>query len=199
MIDEIENKIKEYEEICGCKFTEGMPVVIRIESKIFYVLAKSFNKPFDDILINTMDDVAKYLCDKIQGCILGYEYLGEITLLLIDDKKINTKNKVLKICDKSSDMARTAFNRLFEEHIQKIIEDNHSNLNLLNYCSKLKELVRKVTFNTRYFNIPKEEVIILGEMISKSAKNVTPTFRDEIREHFEKMANMGGEINEQST
>lgn len=36
-------------------------------------------KTFDDILMRTMQETTKYLCENIQGCVLGYCQSDEIS------------------------------------------------------------------------------------------------------------------------
>ena len=61
-----------------------MPVCIRLDGKAFHTFLKGFKKPFDDIFIKTMQDTMRYLCQNIQGCVLGYSQSDEISLILID-------------------------------------------------------------------------------------------------------------------
>lgn len=167
MFDEIGKRMKEYEEVSKYKLTKRMPVIIRIDGKAFHTFTKGFNKPFDDILINTMQDTMKYLCNNIQGCVLGYTQSDEITLLLIDYKNLNTNpwfnNEVQKICSISASMATMAFNKFFEERAVQFIKDNYTNVlievDLFKYFKKLSEAAKKgAMFDARCFNIPKEEV-----------------------------------------
>lgn len=61
-----------------------------IDGRAFHTFCRSFDKPFDDILVKTMQDTMKYLCENIEGCALGYAQSDEISLLLIDYKKLDT-------------------------------------------------------------------------------------------------------------
>lgn len=66
------------------------PVAIRIDGKAFHTFTRGFSKPFDDVLISAMQDTMKYLCKNIQGCVLGYTQSDEITLILVDYKRLNS-------------------------------------------------------------------------------------------------------------
>lgn len=41
------------------------PVAIRIDGKAFHTFTRGFQKPFDNILIKTMQETTKYLCENI--------------------------------------------------------------------------------------------------------------------------------------
>ena len=56
----------------------------------------------------------KYMCEHIQGCVLGYTQSDEITLILIDYKNPNSDAwfgyEVQKMCSIAASMATMAFN-----------------------------------------------------------------------------------------
>ena len=62
---------KYYEEIPKTKLMRRTPVIIRIDGKAFHSFTKGFTKPFDEILIKTMQQTTKYLCENIQGCVFA--------------------------------------------------------------------------------------------------------------------------------
>ena len=71
--DDLGTRMKEYyEQVSKTRLVRRMPVAIRIDGKAFHFFTKGFKKPFDDILIKTMQETTKYLCQNIQGCVLGY-------------------------------------------------------------------------------------------------------------------------------
>lgn len=156
---------KYYEEIPKTKLMRRTPVIIRIDGKAFHSFTRGFTKPFDGILIKTMQETTKYLCENIQGCVLGYTQSDEISLVLIDYQKLETSAwfdyEVQKMCSIAASMATMYFNKKF----QNLVTD---------YCVQLavdlkpKEKVYKeayvkamnkgATFDARCFNIPREEV-----------------------------------------
>lgn len=79
-----------YENITRYYLTRRMPVIIRIDGKAFHTFTRGFKKPFDDILVKTMQDTMKYLCENIQGCVLGYTQSDEISLVLTDYAELTT-------------------------------------------------------------------------------------------------------------
>jgi len=158
-----------YEQIPQTKLMRRTPVVIRIDGKAFHTYTKGFDKPFDNLLIDTMQQTMKYLCENIQGCVLGYTQSDEITLILQDYKNFNTAAwfdyEVQKICSISASMATAAFNK----YISSILSERIANLGGKSLVygddiayGKLKTYQRAFNqgamFDARCFNIPKEEV-----------------------------------------
>jgi tRNA(His) 5'-end guanylyltransferase len=165
-----------YEQIPKTKLMRRTPVIIRIDGKAFHTFTRGFQKPFDEVLIESMQETTKYLCENIQGCVLGYTQSDEISLVLVDYQKLETSAwfdyEVQKMCSIAASMATLAFNRYFVENTknealvftEEWLEDDEFNPNYRN--KKLRELwlvhdkaVKKgAMFDARVFNIPKEEV-----------------------------------------
>lgn len=162
-----------YENITRYYLTRRMPVIIRIDGKAFHTFTRGFKKPFDDILVKTMQDTMKYLCENIQGCVLGYTQSDEISLVLTDYAELTTDawfgNNLQKMCSVSASMATMAFNKFFSHNV----EDLESNLaqehetdgmtelvkNMLSYYRIYRIALKKgAMFDSRVFPIPKEEV-----------------------------------------
>jgi len=123
------------------------------------------------ILIETMQDTMKYLCENMQGCVLGYTQSDEITLILTDYKKLTSDAffdyEVQKVCSIAASMATMAFNKFFFKNIQSYkaktdhiwIEDKQERDIATDYKETLFEAYKKgAMFDSRCFNIPKEEV-----------------------------------------
>jgi tRNA(His) guanylyltransferase len=159
---------KYYEEVPKTRLIRRMPVCIRLDGKAFHTFLKGFKKPFDDIFIKTMQDTMRYLCQNIQGCVLGYSQSDEISLILIDYQKLTTSAwfdyNVQKICSVSSSMATLAFNKLLKNNVDEYRFSKWDGI--LKYedgeNEYIKTLLRAVDegamFDSRCFNIPKEEV-----------------------------------------
>ena len=158
--DELGNRMKtNYEKIPQTKLMRRTPVAIRIDGKAFHTFTRGFKKPFDDILIKSMQETMKYLCENIQGCVLGYTQSDEITLILQDYKTFTTEAwfdyEVQKMCSISASMATMAFNKEFS----KIVYANFWEEQDRSYYNRLLISADKgAMFDSRCFNIPKEEV-----------------------------------------
>ena len=89
--DALGARMKEnYENVSKTKLLRRTPVAIRIDGKAFHTFTRGFQRPFDNILIESMQETMKYLCENIQGCKLGYCQSDEISLLITDYETINT-------------------------------------------------------------------------------------------------------------
>lgn len=165
----IGNRMKNnYENITRYYLTRRMPVIIRIDGKAFHTFTRGFKKPFDDVLVKTMQDTMKYLCENIQGCVLGYTQSDEISLVLTDYAELTTDawfgNNLQKMCSVSASMATLTFNKAFNDNIVKYIDNNLDadcgvTKDLTEYTKILINARNKgAMFDSRVFTIPKEEV-----------------------------------------
>ena len=157
---EFDKRMKKYEYVSWTYLTTRTPVIIRIDGKCFHSFTRGFKKPFDEILSGTMQETMKYLCENIQGCVLGYTQSDEITLILVDYKDIDTcawfDYNIQKCASVAASMATMAFNRTFSLKVS-FFKDNI--LELPKYIETLKRAAEKgAMFDARIFNIPKSEV-----------------------------------------
>ena len=154
-----------YEQIPKIRLMRRTPVAIRIDGKAFHTFTRGFAKPFDEVLGNAMVRTMEYLCKNIQGVAFGYQQSDEITLLLIDYQTLETdawfEYEVQKMCSISASMATMAFNKYFQEEVQKHIDDTEpifitdEEIRLIDTYSRAAE--KGAMFDARVFSIPKEE------------------------------------------
>lgn len=169
--DNLGDRMKGYEYIPRTYLTKRIPVIIRLDGKAFHTFTKGMKRPFDEILIKTMQDTAKYLCENIQGVKIAYTQSDEITLLLIDFEDINTQGwfeyNIQKMVSVSASMATLAFNNAFHSNVLDFIMESARTLK--DKTEEEIELIRKdkaiyegkysrALFDARVFSIPKEEV-----------------------------------------
>ena len=162
-----------YENVPKTNLMRRTPVIIRIDGKAFHTFTRGFKRPFDEVLIKTMQETTKYLCENIQGCVLGYTQSDEISLILIDYQKFETSAwfdyEVQKMCSIAASMATMAFNKFFERNIENFIQDCATDYETQGLCGEdtvefelcktyKKALDKGAMFDARVFNIPKEEV-----------------------------------------
>ena len=112
-----------------------------------------------------MQQTTQYLCQNIQGCVLGYTQSDEITLILVDYQTLTTEAwfdyRVEKLCSISASMATMAFNKFFYENVFQY--NGMASMDMSNKKYPYKEIYAKAIekgamFDARCFNIPKEEV-----------------------------------------
>jgi tRNA(His) guanylyltransferase len=140
------------------------------DGKAFHTFTRGFQKPFDEVLIKTMQETMKYLCESIQGCVLGYTQSDEITLVLVDYKKFTSQAwfdyEVQKMCSVAASMATMTFNKRFTEnyldYISTLEPDFTNNSDLESWRKTVSAYInasdKGAMFDCRCFNIPKEEV-----------------------------------------
>ena len=154
-----------YENVPKTNLMRRTPVVIRIDGKTFHSFTKGFKRPFDEVLIKTMQETTKYLCENIQGCVLGYTQSDEISLVLVDYQRFETSAwfdyEVQKMCSIAASMATMAFNKFFYENV--FLYNGMASVDMSNKKYPYKEVYAKAVkkgamFDARVFNIPKEEV-----------------------------------------
>ena len=176
--DSIGTRMKEYyEAVPKTKLMRRTPVALRIDGKSFHTFTRGFQKPFDMVLMKSMQETMKYLCKNIQDCVFGYTQSDEITLILIDYQTLTTDAwfdyEVQKLCSVSASMATMAFNNFFSVNVDDYgkanIEDwylggtnrelSDNERSVLKYIESYnKSLAGGAMFDARCFNIPKEEV-----------------------------------------
>lgn len=170
--DDLGKRMKEfYEKPAQTKLIRRMPVAIRIDGKAFHTFTRGFQKPFDNVLMKTMQETTKYLCENIQGCVFGFTQSDEITLILVDYKELNSSAwfdyEVQKLCSISASMATMAFNKFFAEEITGYEYDIAYDIETTGKPDpemiKMSEVYHKAAnkgamFDARCFNVPKEEV-----------------------------------------
>ncbi len=156
------DRMKEYEQVSRHKLMRRQPVVLRLDGKAFHTFTKGMRRPFDDILSETMESTMKYLCENIQGCVLGYTQSDEITLVLVDYKKRTSDawfdNNLQKMCSISASMATLAFNSNFRKNVWKEW-DNIMIPADEQFFKDMEKKVDKATFDSRAFSLPQNEVV----------------------------------------
>ena len=181
--DELGKRMKEfYEQVPKTRLVRRTPVAIRIDGKAFHTFTRGFEKPFDEVLGRAMRETMKYLCENIQGCVFGYTQSDEITLILVDYRKLNSDAwfdyEVQKMCSISASMATMKFNKILHQNFtqwkDKIFDCKdieYANELLDAYCIAIE---KGAMFDARCFNIPKEEVanLIYWRQIDASRNSI---------------------------
>lgn len=152
----IMQRMKEnYESRSKTFLTRRTPVIIRLDGKAFHTYTKGLDKPFDEGLIEDMEATTKFLCENIQGVKLGYCQSDEISLVLNDYENLNTQAwfdyNVQKMTSISASLATAKFNQLrLQRATQEEMEKSRT------YLQNIE--ITLAFFDSRVFNIPKEEV-----------------------------------------
>lgn len=164
----LKDRMLGYEKVTNTYLTKKTPVILRLDMRSGHSFTKGFNKPFDEMFMNTMQNTMSYLCSNIQGCVFAYTESDEITLVLIDYQTIDTcawfDYRVQKLCSVSASMATMAFNKYFYENVNTSYSITQAHELMDEYKEKLFETYwnavdKGAMFDARCFNIPKEEVV----------------------------------------
>lgn len=145
--DSLGDRMKDFESRNSSYLTPKIPVMMRLDGKAFHTFTKGSVKPFDKIIIDCMAATTEYLMNNIQGAKVGYCQSDEISILITDFENITTDRwydyNIQKMTSISAAFASTAFTISYNQ--RKGI-----------YPSELYKLAH---FDSRVFNIPKEDVM----------------------------------------
>ena len=170
--DSLGDRMKQYEYVTRNYLTRKLPVIIRIDGKAFHSFTRGLKKPFDEIFVKSMQDTMKYLCENVQGCVLGYCQSDEITLVLVDYQNREASawfdNNIQKMVSVSASMATLAFNKSFYKNVcsfnsksahiwLEAVDDRKDRSNYIDVLYKKCDI--GAMFDSRVFTLPKEEVI----------------------------------------
>ena len=151
MKDELGDRMKKnYENRTRILLPRRTYTIIRIDGKAFHTYTKGCVRPFDDDLIEDMNETACYLCKNIQGAKFAYVQSDEISILVTDFEKIGTDawfdGNIQKIVSISSSLAASKFNQL------RISRRCINNNNIL--TPDVIDLIKLADFDARTFTIP---------------------------------------------
>ena len=108
-----------FEDMSYMFLKRNSPAIIMIEGEDYREFVSKFQKPFDPLFTDTMQQTLKYMCENIPCCIFGYTKEFEVTILLLPPKDISEKTwfgrDVQKITSMAASMATVKFNKYFEK------------------------------------------------------------------------------------
>lgn len=151
--DSLGDRMKGYEVTSQSTLIRRMPVIIRIDGKAFHTYTKRLKHidpaltetPFSPIMHDAMVATTQALVEDVQNCVFGYTQSDEISLFIRDWDSLETQswfgNNVQKMVSVSASVATAAFNFAFGQ---------------VSPPQKLSDMAK---FDSRVYNIPKEEVV----------------------------------------
>jgi len=115
-------------------------VVIRVDGRAFHTYTRGAKEPFDEMLQSSMNEVARELCENIQGAQLAYVQSDEVSVIVSAGNGANIwfDGNIQKMCSISAAIAST---RMTLE------------------SPRVFGKMRVAQFDSRVFVLPKEEVI----------------------------------------
>lgn len=114
----LKEKCEYYRSLTDYKLMPNSYVLAMVDGHCFSKLIKNkFDKPFDDLFINMMNETAKYLCENIQGVKFAYTQSDEISLLITDFDTPKTDSffsfRLCKMQSLIAAMATAKFNQMY--------------------------------------------------------------------------------------
>jgi tRNA(His) 5'-end guanylyltransferase len=139
-------RMKEYEYVTRYKVIPHTPTILRLDGKSFHTFTKGMNRPFDDIMHQSMCyAMEEAIKNDIQNAVFATTHSDEISILLKDYPNLNTEQWfagiIQKLCSIAAASISVHFNDCFRS-IQTKSEDPNFGL-----------------FDCRVFQVPKGEVV----------------------------------------
>ena len=145
------DRMKGYYEVRSrYKLMRRQPVVIRVDGRAFHTLTKNFTKPFDENMSEWMASTGVRLVNEIQGAKCAYVQSDEISVLITDFDRLSTDAWFDYNIQKMTSISAATASWHFTTAMVRSSINNGSNFA---QASKKRGL-----FDSRVFNIPKEEV-----------------------------------------
>jgi tRNA(His) guanylyltransferase len=172
--DSMGERMKEYESVPKNFLTRRILVICRLDGVAFHTFCKRFERPFDIVFNDVMNNVMVSLCSRIQGVKMAQRHSDEISLLITDYDAITTDAffayNIQKIISVVSGMASS-------ERCKQLIIKENERMDIFNSSVNTKEELETRTefqkrfnkkilsmdekwpcFDCRCFNIPENEI-----------------------------------------
>ena len=158
--DSLNDRMKRYESVSRTELMRRTPAILRLDGRAFSTFTENFEKPFDPVFAEAMQETMRYLCKNIQGCVLGYTQSDEITLVLCDYQNLNTAAwfdyNVQKCVSVAAGMASAAFARYFEDAVKHTYDSDDPEIS--KYYEDDGFHLKFASFDARIFSLTIEEV-----------------------------------------
>lgn len=159
---ELGTRMKAYENCYRIYLPKRQAVIIRIDGRAFHSFTKGFDKPYDKVFAQAMQETTKQLCENIGGAKFAYTQSDEISIVLTDYETINTEpwfgNNLQKIVSISASMATFFFSNKFRYMLSEAFHDkNVTSEQLRTYYTAYSK--KMPVFDARAFILPREEVV----------------------------------------
>jgi len=164
--DSLGDRMKYYEKISSFQLIHQLPIIVRVDGRAFHSVTKGFDKPFDEIMIKTMQETMMSLCEEVSNCRFGYVQSDEISILIYPKDVVNSEaffsGKIQKIVSITASIATISFYKNFIKNVEewklKIDSSKNKDFEKLQK-SYMKVIENGVNFDSRCFQLPKEEVL----------------------------------------
>ncbi len=166
VVMELDKRMKRYEWAARSYLPIKTPVILRVDGKAFHTFTRGLKKPYDGILVETMQRTMLGLCKEIEGCVFGYTQSDEITLVLQDYRTFNTAAwydyRGDKLTSVTASKATRLFNSIFMELVKALVDNKPYEFvyaeDILDKLGVYESRLFAAEFDCRAFSVPKEEV-----------------------------------------
>ena len=154
------DRMKSYEDVNRNFLIPKLHTVLRLDGRAFHTYTKGFIRPYDNALINAMNETARYLCMNIQGAAFAYVQSDEITIYLTDTADLETQmwygGNIQKMVSVSAAMATSAFNKtMLMYYCNSRDGDFRDDMLSKDDISRIK----MAEFDSRIFQLPNEHEV----------------------------------------
>jgi tRNA(His) 5'-end guanylyltransferase len=127
------DRMKLYEQAAHYVLPRRLPLIIRVDGRAFHTYTKGLEKPVSRPFFEAMGDVAKALCQEVQGAQLAYIQSDEISILVHTYRRLSTTpwvdNDLQKIVSLTAGIASSAMTLKSESvfgHVKRAIFDSRA-------------------------------------------------------------------------
>lgn len=167
MKDSLGDRMKgNYEDRYRISLPRRTNVIIRIDGKAFHSYTRGLEKPYDQGLLDDMNETTKYLCENIQGAKMGYVQSDEISILLHDYSTLETDawfdNNLQKMCSIAASLATARFNQLRMQRAYQNLEADPIDHGPTAYDMDISGVLdtKLAMFDARVFVVPEAEEVV---------------------------------------
>lgn len=153
-METLKDKCRNYQSLRDYALDADKYIIVHVDGRSFSKMVKNkFERPFDEKFIRMMNETAKYLCEKVQGCQLAYVQSDEITLIL---KKLRPESDIFfggRMCKMQSiiaSMATCKFNQLMTLYNIKKDAYDYTKIDYLDTLYNAKDIVRMIKDSSLY-------------------------------------------------
>ena len=157
----LEEKCLYYRNLTDYRLMPNTYVIIFLDGRSFsHMIKNKFQKPFDRIFIDMMNETAKYVCKNVQGAKFAYVQSDEISIVLTDFDTPTTDaffgNRLCKLQSIIASLATAKFNQLMMSKLFDNLIDEYGNTPLLS-CEYVMERINNgqiYQFDCKAWNVP---------------------------------------------
>ena len=159
--DSLGDRMKSYEAVYKQRTVPKEAIILRIDVNSFHTFTKGMKKPFDELLIDTMQKTLLALCKDIPNTVFGYTQSDEITIVTVPTDIIRSADyydgKVQKILSVTAAKTTKFFNKFFYENVQALKNGEFDKTEVVDVSLYEKRLF-EAAFDCRVMNIPEFDI-----------------------------------------